>query len=223
MVNPNTYTPFTGMRHTHSVFISSFTAISLLSMQSCETSLNSICYLCENSQLPGRKETPWQNGQEHCPHHVFTTPESWTHLQGICTSIAGNEKENDKTIQEQLRQDYDSLNDFIQMITTNQSRIFDFQMHIVLTADSKEELDQKKLQIKNFLTAMELRAIPLRFEQRQVLKSIIPIFPKQQIEEQIGTPITTPTIAAITITGIYHICINLLQKSTNHKVISGRV
>ena len=98
---------------------------------------------------------------------------------------ANYEKENDKTIQEQLRQDYDSLNDFIQMITTNQSRIFDFQMHIVLTADSKEELDQKKLQIKNFLTAMELRAIPLRFEQRQVLKSIIPIFPKQQIEEQI--------------------------------------
>lgn len=110
---------------------------------------------------------------------------------------ANYEKENDKTIQEQLRQDYDSLNDFIQMITTNQSRIFDFQMHIVLTADSKEELDQKKLQIKNFLTAMELRAIPLRFEQRQVLKSIIPIFPKQQVEEQIGTPITTPTIAAM--------------------------
>ena len=31
------------------------------------------------------------------------------------------EKENDKTAQDQLRQDYDSLNDFIQMITTNQS------------------------------------------------------------------------------------------------------
>ncbi len=107
------------------------------------------------------------------------------------------EKENDKTLQEQLRQDYDSLNDFIQMITSSQSRIFDFQMHVVITADSKEELDNRKLQVKNYLESMELRAIPLRFEQNKVLKSIIPIFPKQDIEEQIGTPITSPTIAAM--------------------------
>ena len=107
------------------------------------------------------------------------------------------EKENDKTLQEQLRQDYDSLNDFIQMITSSQSRIFDFQMHVVVTADSKEELDNRKLQVKNYLESMELRAIPLRFEQKKVLKSIIPIFPKQDIEEQIGTPITSPTIAAM--------------------------
>ncbi len=107
------------------------------------------------------------------------------------------EKENDKTLQEQLRQDYDSLNDFIQMITSSQSRIFDFQMHVVITADSKEELDNRKLQVKNYLESMELRAIPLRFEQKKVLKSIIPIFPKQDIEEQIGTPITSPTIAAM--------------------------
>ena len=107
------------------------------------------------------------------------------------------EKENDKTLQEQLRQDYDSLNDFIQMITSSQSRIFDCQMHVVVTADSKEELDNRKLQVKNYLESMELRAIPLRFEQKKVLKSIIPIFPKQDIEEQIGTPITSPTIAAM--------------------------
>lgn len=107
------------------------------------------------------------------------------------------EKERDKTTQEQLRQDYDSLNDFIQMIVTNQSKIFDFQMHVVITANSKEELDTKKVQIKNYLESMELRAIPLRFEQKKVLKSIIPIFPKQDIEEQIGTPITSPTIAAM--------------------------
>lgn len=107
------------------------------------------------------------------------------------------EKENDKTLQEQLRQDYDSLNDFIQMITSSQSRIFDFQMHVVVSADSKEELDNRKLQVKNYLESMELRAIPLRFEQKKVLKSIIPIFPKQDIEEQIGTPITSPTIAAM--------------------------
>ncbi len=110
---------------------------------------------------------------------------------------ADYEKENDKTAQEQIRQDYDSLNEFIQMITSNQSKIFDFQMHVVITANSKEELEQKKLQIKNYLEAMELRAIPLRFEQKKVLKSIIPIFPKQDIEDQIGTPITSNTIAAM--------------------------
>lgn len=107
------------------------------------------------------------------------------------------EKENDKTAQEQIRQDYDSLNEFIQMITSNQSKIFDFQMHVVVTANSKEELEQKKIQIKNYLEAMELRAIPLRFEQKKVLKSIIPIFPKQDIEDQIGTPIASNTIAAM--------------------------
>lgn len=107
------------------------------------------------------------------------------------------EKERDKTSQEQLRQDYDSLNDFIQMIVTNQSKIFDFQMHVVITANSKEELETKKIQTKNYLESMELRAIPLRFEQKKVLKSIIPIFPKQDIEDQIGTPITSPTIAAM--------------------------
>lgn len=107
------------------------------------------------------------------------------------------EKERDKTAQEQLRQDYDSLNDFIQMIVSNQSKIFDFQMHVVITADSKEELDAKKVQVKNYLESMELRGIPLRFEQKKVLKSILPIFPKQDIEDQIGTPITSPTIAAM--------------------------
>ncbi len=107
------------------------------------------------------------------------------------------QKENDKTAQEQIRQDYDSLNEFIQMITANQAKIFDFQMHIVISANNKEELEQKKLQIKNYLSAMELRAIPLRFEQKKVLKSILPIYPKQDIEDQIGTPITSPTVAAM--------------------------
>ena len=107
------------------------------------------------------------------------------------------QKENDKTAQEQIRQDYDSLNEFIQMITANQAKIFDFQMHIVISANTKEELEQKKLQIKNYLSAMELRAIPLRFEQKKVLKSILPIYPKQAIEDRIGTPITSPTVAAM--------------------------
>ena len=46
-------------------------------------------------------------------------------------------------------------------------------MHLVVTADTKEDLETKKVQIKNYLDAMGLRAIPLRFEQEKVLKSIL--------------------------------------------------
>ncbi len=106
-------------------------------------------------------------------------------------------EENDKTIQERIRQDYESLEQFISQIAASQSKIYDFQMHIMITADSQEELVNKKFQVRNYLEAMELKAFPLRFEQEKVLKSMIPIFPAQDIEERIGTPIPTPTIAAM--------------------------
>ena len=107
------------------------------------------------------------------------------------------QRENDATVQEKLRQDYDSLNDFITSITNNQSRVFDFQLHIMITANTKEELEQKKVQVKDTLEGMQMRAIPLRFEQEKVLKSCLPIFERQDIEDRIGTPIPTPTIAAM--------------------------
>ena len=44
---------------------------------------------------------------------------------------------------------------------------------------------------------MQLRAVPLRFEQEQVLKSIIPVFPKQELEERIGTIMPSPTMAGM--------------------------
>ncbi|MBE6138435.1 MAG: DUF87 domain-containing protein [Firmicutes bacterium] len=107
------------------------------------------------------------------------------------------QQENDKTIQERIRQDYESLEYFISQLAATQSKIYDFQMHIMVTADSEEELVNKKLQVKNYLEAMEMRAFPLRFEQEQVLKSILPIYGKQDIENRIGTPIPAPTIAAM--------------------------
>lgn len=70
-------------------------------------------------------------------------------------------------------------------------------MHVMITADSEDELTSKKLQVRSYLEAMEMRAFPLRFEQEKVLKSILPIFPKQDIESRIGTPIPAPTIAAM--------------------------
>ena len=105
--------------------------------------------------------------------------------------------ERDVTLQERIRQDYETLEQFISMLAASQSKIYDFQMHIMITADNEEELLSKKLQVKNYLEAMELRAFPLRFEQEKVLKSILPIFPKQDIEDRIGTPIPSPTIAAM--------------------------
>ena len=106
-------------------------------------------------------------------------------------------QEKDQTAKERIRQDAESLESFVAMLASSQSRIFDFQMHIMINADTKEDLELKKVNVKNYLDAMELRAISLRFEQEKVLKSILPIFPSQDIEERIGTPIPTPTIAAM--------------------------
>ena len=106
-------------------------------------------------------------------------------------------QEKDQTAKERIRQDAESLEYFVSMLASSQSRIFDFQMHIMINADTKEDLELKKVNVKNYLDAMELRAISLRFNQEKILKSILPIFPSQDIEERIGTPIPSPTIAAM--------------------------
>ena len=107
------------------------------------------------------------------------------------------QKENDHTLKERIRIDYETMESFVNMLAATQSKIFDFQLHIMITADTKDELDAKKLQVKNFLTSLGMRAIPMMFEQEKVLKSMIPIFPKQDVEERIGIPIPAPTIAAM--------------------------
>ena len=107
------------------------------------------------------------------------------------------QEERDRTAQERIRQAYESLEQFITQLAASQSKIYDFQMHIMITANDEEELNAKKFQVKNYLEAMEIRAIPLRFEQEKVLKSILPIYGKQDIEDRIGTPIPAPTIAAM--------------------------
>ena len=107
------------------------------------------------------------------------------------------QNEKDRTIQERIRQDYESLEQFIQMLAATQSRVFDFQLHLMIVGDSKEDLENKKMNVRSFLDAMGMQGIPLMFEQEKVLKSILPIFPKQDIEDRIGTPIPSPTIAAM--------------------------
>ena len=107
------------------------------------------------------------------------------------------QSERDKTTQERLRQDYESLEQFISMLAATQARIFDFQMHLMISADSKEDLEIKKMQVRTYLDALGMRGISLMFEQEKVLQSIIPIFPKQDIENRIGTPIPSITLAAM--------------------------
>ena len=86
------------------------------------------------------------------------------------------QKEYDHTLKERIRLDYESMESFVQMLAATQSKIFDFQMHVMIMGDTQDDLDAKKLQVKNFLTALNMRAIPMMFEQEKVLKSMIPIF-----------------------------------------------
>lgn len=106
--------------------------------------------------------------------------------------------EKDQTTQERIRQDYQSLESFVSMLASTQARIFDFQLHLMLSADSKEELDVVKMQVRNYLDALGMRAIPLMFEQEKVLKSCLPFFPAQDIEDRVGIP-----LASITMAGMY--------------------
>ena len=117
----------------------------------------------------------------------------------IADMKAKYQNEHDRTIQEQIRQNYESIESFITMLTATQSRIFDFQMHIMISADSHEELEQKKVQVKNYLDAMNMKGVVLRFEQEKVLKSMLPIFDKKgsDLEDRIGTPMPSPTMAAM--------------------------
>ena len=107
------------------------------------------------------------------------------------------QNEHDRTIQERIRQDYESIESFISMLTATQARIFDFQMHVIVTADSNEELEKRKVQVKNYLDAMGMKGITLRYEQEKILKSCLPIFPKNDIEDRVGTPIPSVTMGAM--------------------------
>ncbi len=108
-----------------------------------------------------------------------------------------HQSEKDQTMAEKIRQDYESLEQFVSMLAATQARIFDFQMHLMITANSKEELEIKKMEVKSYLNALGMGGISLMFEQEKVLKSIVPIFGKQDIETRIGTPIPSITMAAM--------------------------
>ena len=107
------------------------------------------------------------------------------------------QQEKDQTTQERIRQDYESLEQFISILASSQARIFDFQMHLMVSADSKDALELTKIQVRNYIDALGMRAVSLMFEQEKALKSMIPIFPEQDIEKRIGIPLPSVTIAGM--------------------------
>ena len=147
-------------------------------------------YLSDLTNIPGVKVSI-----KHIPV-PFTTLTKMLNKE-VADLRAKYQVERDNTILERIRQDMDSLETFIQQFTASRSTTFDFQLHLMLTADTKEELENKKLNLKTYLDSMEMVAIPLRFEQQNVLKSMLPIFEKTPIEDRIGTIMPSPTMATM--------------------------
>lgn len=147
-------------------------------------------YLSDLTNIPGVKVSI-----KHIPV-PFTTLTKMLNKE-VADLRAKYQVERDNTILERIRQDMDSLEAFIQQFTATRSTTFDFQLHLMLTADTKEELENKKLNLKTYLDSMEMIAIPLRFEQQNVLKSMLPIFEKTPIEDRIGSIMPSPTIATM--------------------------
>ena len=147
-------------------------------------------YLANITQLPGVKV---------CIKHIpiaFSVLSKMLNKE-ISDMKARYQNERDRTIQERIRQDYESIEEFITMLTATQARIFDFQMHLFISADTSDELEQKKVQVRNYLDAMGMKGVLLRFEQRKILESMLPIFDKNDIEDRLGTPIPSVTMAAM--------------------------
>ena len=107
------------------------------------------------------------------------------------------EKERENASRELIKQDYDSLVDFVKDLDRHNDLVFDFQFHIMVVGNTREELEKRKINIKNYLASMELKAVSLTFEQETILKSSLPIFSKQKVEERIGTPMSSNTLAGM--------------------------
>ncbi len=151
-------------------------------------------YLSSLTSMPGIKI-----GIRHIPV-PFSTLQKMINKQ-VADLRQKYTEEKDKTTKETYRQDVESLEYFVSQLAASQTKIFDFQMHVLISADTQEELNMKKVSVKNYMEAMDLKSIPLRFEQEKVLKSMLPIFPKTRdivgLESRIGTPIPSTTIAAM--------------------------
>ncbi len=106
---------------------------------------------------------------------------------------------NDKNpiTQQQYREDIDDLTTYYNELNEVNPRVFAFQMHLIICGDNEEELDDRLAQVQTKLSGMDIKALPLMFEQEKVLKSCVPIFPAQDIEKKIGNLITSFNLASM--------------------------
>ncbi len=178
-----------GMQFNSSDFVISDKYATILTVVSYPRTIY-VGFLSNLSSMPGIKVVI-----KHIPV-PFSTLSKMLNKQ-IAGLDARRQEEKDRTIQERINQDLDSLRSFIQQLAASKARIYDFQLHIMITADTKEALELRKADVMSYLDSMELRSVSLRFEQEKVLKSMIPIFPKQDVEDRIGNIIPSPTIAAM--------------------------
>lgn len=106
-------------------------------------------------------------------------------------------KESDATIREQLIQDAENLNIYLREMVANKDRVFDTHVHLMIKADSLQNLRHKKTEIQNSLTAMGLKTIVLITEQENILKSVTGLFGKVDIDDRMGTPIPSLSLAGM--------------------------
>ena len=147
-------------------------------------------YLSDVNSLPGVKMVI-----KHIPMR-FDTVQKMLNKE-IADLKVRYQQEKDNTMQEKIRQNYETIEQFVSMLAATQARIFDFQLHLMISADSEEQLEFRTMQVKSYFESLGIGLVALMFEQEKVLKSIIPIFPNQDVEERIGTPIPSVTMAAM--------------------------
>ncbi len=106
---------------------------------------------------------------------------------------------NDKNTiaQQKYREDVDALTSYYNDLNEFKPRVFNFQMHLIVSGDNDEELYDRLSMVHMKLDGMDMRAIPLMFAQNEVLMSCMPIFPPQDLENRIGNLIPSFNVAGM--------------------------
>ena len=116
--------------------------------------------------------------------------------------------------QQRYRDDIDALTAYYNDLNEYKPRVFDFQMHLIVSGDTEEDLYEKLSMVHTQLDGMDMRAIPLMFAQDEVLMSCLPIFPPQNIEKRIGNLIPSFNIA-----GMYPFIFDCLKDSGSGTIL----
>ena len=106
---------------------------------------------------------------------------------------------NDKSsiAQQNYRDDIESLTQYYNDIMEYQPRVFNFQMHLIVSGETEDELNDILNQTHAKLSSMDVKAIPMMFEQASILQCCVPVFPPQDIEKRLGNLIPSYSLATM--------------------------